>query len=74
MSFLFGSPKIEAPAPVRPPTPPPPPPSEQKDVDKIKEDEKKKIRKGRERRGTLLTGPRGILTHPPTEQKTLLGE
>lgn len=49
---------------------PPPPPKEEA----VKEEEKKKLTKGREKRSTLLTGPRGILEPAPVGYKTLLGE
>jgi hypothetical protein len=70
MTFLFKSPKIPEPKPVpQPKLPEPLPPTEE-----VTEEEKRKIRRGRERRGTILTGPRGVLTKQPTRRKTLLGE
>ena len=69
----FGPPKLPdikipaAPvAPVAPATAP-------KDITKLQEEQKKKLTKGRIGRGTILTGPRGILTPPETSRKTLLG-
>lgn len=67
MSFLFSPKSFTAPnliaSPVTPPAPPP--------VEDIVKEEKKKLRKGRERRGTLLTGPRGILTAPSVLKQKL---
>ena len=48
-------------------------PTTQTELEKIKEEEKKKLAQGRTKRSTLLTGPLGLLTSAPTEKKTLLG-
>lgn len=70
MSFLFGGDSPPTPPPVPPPVQPPSPPP----IEELEEEEEAQARRGRERRSTILTGPRGILTRPPTRIKTLLGE
>ena len=85
MSFIFGGSKQPEIRTVTPPklpaekksivtTPSATPPTTKEEQTKIVEEEKKKITKGKKRRGTILTGPRGILTKPKVERKTLLGE
>lgn len=71
MSFMFKAPKVpEIPAIQSVSTPAP----TEIDETALGEEEKKKIRKGRTQRQTLLTGPLG-LTEPATVQyKTLLGQ
>ena len=74
MSGIFSKPKIPEVKIPSPPTPPPPPPTKPKDVEKVKEQEKEKLEGGKKRRrGTILTGPRGILSQPRTALKSLLG-
>ena len=69
MSFLFAKPKIpEIRMPAMPALPATPP-----TTGTLLTEEKKKIRKGATR-GTILTGPRGILEPADTYRKTLLGE
>lgn len=70
MSGLFGTPSMPIPKLISPPSLPPAPPA----AAKLKEEEKKKLAKGRERRRTILTGPRGILGPAQVELKRLLGE
>lgn len=69
MSFLFGGSSTPQISQV-----PPPAITTNADQDKIKEDEKAKLRQGRKTRSTLLTGPRGLLEPAPVSQKTLLGQ
>lgn len=77
MSFLFSKPKVpEVKVISRPKLPAQtstPPPVRQEEFQNIAEKEKQKARKGRERRKTLLTGPRGILS-APSVLKRKLGE
>ncbi len=73
MSFLFGRPSTPEIRVVTPPKTITPPPTKPKEVDKVVEEEKKKITKGR-RRGTILTSPRGILEPVQSERKSLLGQ
>ena len=67
MSGLFSKPEVlEMPniqAPVMP--------EQVAEEEEVKEEEKKKKKRSK---GTLLTGPRGILESPPVGIKTLLGE
>lgn len=68
MSFLFGggqTPSISM--------PPSPPIVSDANQDAIKEQEKKKIRRGAAQSKTLLTGPQGLLEPAPVQRKTLLG-
>jgi hypothetical protein len=74
MSFMFGSPKMPEISSVAPPVTPPAPSTSKEDETKRVEEEKKKIKKGREKRSTILTSERGILEQPPVQYKTLLGE
>jgi len=69
MSFLFGSQKTPQIS-----VPPTPPITKQSDQNAIIEEEKKKIRKGRTSRQTLMTGPQGLLEPAPVSKKVLLGE
>lgn len=66
---------LDAPkAPVVPsPVVPKDPIEAKRKAEEIKAAEKKKIRGGRQKRGTILTGPRGILSEPVVGKKTLLG-
>jgi hypothetical protein len=41
---------------------------------KILDEEKKKLRKGKTSRSTLMTGPQGLLEAAPVSRKSLLGE
>lgn len=70
---LFKSPKIPEVQSVATPTVTETVPTSTEDITELQEEEKKKIKKGKAR-GTILTGPRGILTEPSVEIKTLLGE
>ena len=65
---------MPTPKPVAPPVTPKPVPTSPEDIEKLRKEEEKKIRKGRPKRTTLLTGPRGVLTPPEVQRKTLLGE
>jgi len=75
MSFLFGRSKPEPPP--TPPAPvirpivfsPPPPPPTIKEVEK----EKKKLRRGKTTKGTILTSPLGLEEEAETKRPTLLG-
>ena len=69
MSFLFKQPKM--PSVVTPPKPAMPAPLPTETA--LKEEEKKKARRGTAG-STILTGPKGVLTKAPVERKFLLGQ
>ena len=70
MSFLFGSTEMPE---IKMPEAPKVPSALPKEED-VKEEEKKKLRKGREKRSTILTSERGVTGYQPVQRKTLLGE
>ena len=78
MTHLFGSTKVPEIASVPPPTIPEHVVADvatsEEDIAKLKEEEKKKLKKGREKRSTILTSSQGILTPANVKTKTLLGQ
>jgi len=70
MSFLFGSTKMPATQTVASPTVTETIPT----VEEATEEEKKKLKKGKEKRSTILTSERGVLEPANVGLKTLLGE
>ena len=70
---VFSSPGIPAPPPL-PPAPPPPPKDVDPEVQKAREDERRRARLAAGRSGTILTGGQGVTAPAYTAGKTLLGQ
>lgn len=74
MSFMFGSPKLPEIRTITPPAITATVPTTEKDIEAVKQEEKKKLTEGRKKRSTILTSPQGIMTPANVGLKTLLGE